>query len=98
LFEYWRLLQRLEKNLPPPYPLPSREGKYDGFGLMLMQFKFAIKDVSKFLVIVIDIISGLNIIELCHSGTAANSLLRHIPLRFLIHPAHLFIFYWARYG
>jgi hypothetical protein len=38
-----------KKNLPPPYPLPSREGKYDGFGLMLMQFKFAIKDVSKFL-------------------------------------------------
>jgi len=38
-----------EKNHPPPYPLPSREGKYDGFGLMLMQFKFAIKDLSKFL-------------------------------------------------
>jgi len=38
-----------EKNHPPLYPLPSREGKYDGFGLMLMQFKFAIKDVSKFL-------------------------------------------------
>jgi hypothetical protein len=34
-----------EKNHPPPYPLPSREGKYDGFRLMLMQFKFAIKDV-----------------------------------------------------
>jgi hypothetical protein len=43
-----------EKNHPPPYPLPSREGKYDGFGLMLMQFKFAIKDVSKFLAISVD--------------------------------------------